>query len=264
MRTEDYVVFDIEVQGQTAFATLPGNDQFHRYPADELYKELVRLAGDLRESEEVRVLVVTGSNDIFSLGNEPVTSETYGDHLGSDLARNTARRYLREFLDLDTVVITALNGPVIGGILAFVLTSDIIVAEEHATFRDVHVNVGTPSCTGPFFWPMSVGLMKAKRYLLTGDRISAREAESIGLVTEVVPTGEALARATEYAEQLLKLSPAAVGGTKRALNQWMKQAFPAIFDAGLGIQFLAMTGPDFSHEGMEQIQEEELGHLRNT
>ena len=234
----------------------------HRYPALELNRELAKLGSELRTEPDIRALVVTGSGDIFSLGNLPSSAVHAPDDLGPDLSRNTVRHFLREFLDLDTPIITALNGPVMGGILAFVLLSDIVIAEEHATLQDMHVSTGRPSTTGPFFWPLAVGLMQARRYLLTGGRLTAAEAERIGLVTEVVRRGESLQRATEFAEKFASLSPSAVGGTKRALNQWLKLAFPSVFDASVALQFLAMAQPGFTSQGIEDLQAQELRHLR--
>lgn len=261
--TDGYSVLDVDIRGQIAYATFTGADDLHRYPSAKLHQELATLSSQLRTDRQIRALVIAGTSDIFSLGQLPNSSAEPPNDLGPDLSRNTVRYFIREFLDLDIPVITAVNGPVMGGILALVLLSDIIVAEEHATFQDMHVPTGRPSTTGPFFWPLAVGLMQARRYLLTGDRLTAREAERIGLVTEVVSQGESLTRATEFAAQLAFLSPIAVGGTKRALNQWLRNAFPSVFDGAVAVQFLAMAGPDFSPQGVEDLQERELRHLRN-
>ena len=76
------------------------------------------------------------------------------------------------------------------------------------------------------------------RYLLTGDPFSAEEAERMGLVNEVVDTGRSLERATQFATHLASLSPAAIQGTKRALNRWMKQSFGPIFEHALSLEFM--------------------------
>ena len=133
--------------------------------------------------------------------------------------------------------------------------SDFIVAEEHAAIRDIHVALGTPSSSGPLFWPPSVGLMKARRYILTGDWISAQEAERIGLVTDVVAKGTSLQRSLEYANQLNALPQSAVAGSKRSLNQWLRVAFPGIFDAALAIQFAEMAGPEQPYESQMEVEQ---------
>jgi enoyl-CoA hydratase len=105
-------------------------------------------------------------------------------------------------------------------------------------FRDAHVLGGVVSATGPFQWPPSVGLLRAKRYLLTGDAMSAEEAERLGLVHEVVDTGTSMTRALELARHLAALRPQAVQGTKRALNQWLRVAFDPVFQHALALEFM--------------------------
>jgi enoyl-CoA hydratase len=116
--------------------------------------------------------------------------------------------------------------------------SDMVFAERQVTFRDAHVLGGVVSATGPFQWPPSIGLMRAKRYLLTGDEFSAEKAAEIGLVSEVVDTGTSLQHATAMAKQLSALRPEAVQGTKRALNQWLRQGFGPVFQHALSFEFM--------------------------
>jgi enoyl-CoA hydratase len=127
-------------------------------------------------------------------------------------------------------VITALNGSVTGGALTGVVLSDVVIAERHVRLRDGHVVDGMASATGPMLWPLDVGILRAKRWLLTGDWIGAEEAERIGLVTEVVERGTSLARALTYAEQLAALRPEAVALTKRAINSWLVGHVRDVFD----------------------------------
>ena len=266
MRTEGYESVTVEVQGETAIATLQGEEGGNRYSMHAMYAEFGQLACELRDDPAMRTLVITatGPDDVFSLGQKP--QATYPESVTADLSQNTSRRGIREFFDLGKPVITALNGPITGGIMAMVLAaSDFIVAEEHAALRDIHVPLGVPSTTGPLFWPMSVGLMKARRYVLTGEWISAQEAERIGLVTEVVPKGTSLERSLEYANLLNSMSPSAVGGTKRNLNQWLRVAFPSIFDPGLVVQFVDMLDPKQGYESQMWVEQEEtMKRLQET
>jgi enoyl-CoA hydratase len=141
------------------------------------------------------------------------------------------------FVDLEKPLVAALNGDTVMIGVTIALMADIVVAERHIQLRDAHVPLGVSASTGPLIWPPSVGLLRAKRYLLLGEAISAVEAERIGLVTEVVDSGAAEARALEYAEALAALEPDAVRCTKRALNRSLREALPA-FDAALGSEHL--------------------------
>jgi enoyl-CoA hydratase len=266
MHIEDYELMKVEVRGHTAIATLQGGEGGNRYSVTQGYTEWGLLARDLRDDPEIRCLVLTasGPDEVFSLGHQPRPEVArYGDHINGNLSQNRGRQYIKDFLDLEKPVITALNGPVMSGTLTLVLLSDIIVAEEHASLADTHVTIGVPTSTGAQLWPLSVGLMKAKRWLLTGEWISAQEAERIGLVTEVVPKGASLQRALEYADKLNALDPASVYGTKRAINQWHRDSFATVFDSALALQFLAMAGDAQPYEpNLLKLQEETLAQLR--
>lgn len=95
--------------------------------------------------------------------------------------------------------------------------------------------------------PPPIGPMRAKRYLLTGDSLSADEAYDMGLVSEVVESGQSLARATELAEKVAELSPKAVQATKRALNEWLRTAFGPVFKHGLALEFLSFPVAESSY-----------------
>jgi enoyl-CoA hydratase/carnithine racemase len=136
---------------------------------------------------------------------------------------------------VDTPIVVALNAK---AMLTLPLLSDIVIAERHVEFNDKHVLSGVPTATGSFLWPMSIGLVRSKRYLLTGDSFSAEEAERFGLVAEVVDTGASKTRATELAEAIAELDPTGVQMTKRALNEWVRVSWGPIFKHGMGLEFL--------------------------
>ena len=198
-----------------------------------------RLVADVASDPGARVLVLSG------WGNPSVDRpKTFEGFEPFSYYSRAAREPVSLFLDLDKPVVTALDGS--PDVMTIPLCSDIVIAERQVVFDDHHVPLGTVSATQPFLWPLSSGLMKAKRYILTGEQFTAEEAERMGLVTEVVDTGGALTRATELAERLASLRPEAVQATKRILNQWLKMASSAVFEHGLALEF--MLFPDhFAH-----------------
>jgi len=117
-----------------------------------------------------------------------------------------------------------------------------VIAERQARIRDAHVNAGLVSATGSLLWPMSTGVLRAKRWLLTGDWLDADEAERIGLVTEVVDTGVSLRRATEYAEHLAALRPEALWLTKRAINNWLLSNVREVFAPAFAAEIALFPG----------------------
>jgi enoyl-CoA hydratase len=149
-------------------------------------------------------------------------------------------------LTFDKPVISAVSGQLLGGATTYALMADIIVADRTAVFCDRHVLAGmVPGDGGVLTWTSYAGVLKAKRYLLTGDPVPAEEAERIGLVTEVVDAGQALPKATEYARRLAAAPPAAMRNTKRALNQWLRMLAPILFDQSHALEAASMLTDEF-------------------
>ena len=97
---------------------------------------------------------------------------------------------------------------------------------------------------GTLIWPLTMGLTKAKKYLLTGDWIGAEEAERLGLVSEVVDAGRSLERAVDVARRFANGPQLAIRATKMALNQWLRLGQMASFDYSLALEFLSASDDD--------------------
>lgn len=198
---------------------------------------LARFVTSVGDNHDIRVLVLTGTGDTFAVsGRDP--NQTLSPAQGYERTVNITRA----LIELDTPLVVAVNGPVANAGMTIALLGDIIVAERHVNFSDPHVKLGVSSATGPYLWPPAMGFIKAKRYVLTGDEMSADEAERLGLVTEVVDEGRSLDRALEYARHLAELSPAALRATKRSFNQWLRMAYSPVLEPALGLEFLNLPG----------------------
>jgi enoyl-CoA hydratase/carnithine racemase len=116
-------------------------------------------------------------------------------------------------------VITAVNGIVCGGGLHFVADSDLVVAAEHATFFDSHVDVGMVAGLEPIGLARRMPLGAVLRMACVGraERMTATRAFELGLVGDVVPGASLLAHARQLADRIKQCSPAAVQATKRAI-----------------------------------------------
>jgi enoyl-CoA hydratase len=211
--------------------------------------ELGQMLADVR-SDEVKAIVLTGSGDTFCGGahhsDDPFDPFDY---------YNRSIELFGSVVNLDTPLVVAINGAASGSGLTLAMFGDIVIAEEHVQFRDAHVAGGVVTATGSFLWPPSIGLLRAKRYLLTGDAFSAHDAERWGLVTEVVPQGASFDRALEFARRFASMPANGVRGTKRALNTWLRVAFGPVFQHALSLEFMAFPTEllDYGHgDGREE------------
>jgi enoyl-CoA hydratase/carnithine racemase len=115
--------------------------------------------------------------------------------------------------------IAAIEGNALGGGLELALCCDLRIASERARLGLPEVRLAvTPGAGGTQRLPRVVGAARARELILTGRVIDAAEAERIGLVTEVVPSGEAVARATAVAEDIAARGPLAVREAKRLIQ----------------------------------------------
>src|SRR6266704_6453639 len=133
-------------------------------------------------------------------------------------------------------VIAAVNGVVAGFSLDLVTESDIPIASDKATFVDPHVSLGYVSSHEMVNMARRVPVAVCRRMALLGkhERMSARRAYEVGLVTEVVPHESLMDRARELAALLLKNAPLAVWGTKMAILQGLGLPIPQAEEIAAG------------------------------
>lgn len=131
-------------------------------------------------------------------------------------------------------IVCAVHGMCTAGAFYFVNEADIVICSEDATFFDSHVSAGLVSALEPVGLIRKIGLTQTLRMCLTGndERISARTALAIGLVTEVVPRARLRERAFELAAAIAAKPPAAVQGTVRAIWESLDRPYRAALQQG--------------------------------
>ncbi len=221
-----------------------------------LHYELSRIWVDLGNDPEVRAAVITGAGNAFSAGGD---FDLIEDSLGNpELIGRTIKEagdIVYNLLNLDKPVVSAINGVAVGAGLAVALLADISIAAEDARITDGHVRLGVAAGDhAAIIWPLLCGMAKAKYYLLTCDFLDGREAERIGLVSLAVPAEELMPRAMQVARQLADGPQPAIRFTKRALNQWLRQAGHTSFDYSLLAEALGFFGDDV-REGLQALRE---------
>jgi len=98
---------------------------------------------------------------------------------------------------------------------------------------------------GAVTWPLNIGLLRAKPYLLTGDRMPADVAVNLGLATRAVPPEQVLPEATAMAHRIAVLPPQAVQDTKSVLNQHLRQAAVTVLGYGLAAESQSHDTPEY-------------------
>jgi len=227
-----------------------------------LHHELVTLFAALRDEREARAVVLTGSGRAFSAGGDFDWFPELRDVERLDALRRDARQLITDLLDVELPIVAAVNGPAVGLGASIALLCDVIVMADHATLADPHVKVGIVAGDGgAVIWPLAVGPARAKQYLLTGDALSAHEAERVGLVNKVVPAAELDAEAMAFAVRLAAGAPLAVRYTKLAVNKLVKDALNVAFDTSTALELLTFLSDDHQ-EALRAMRERRAPEFR--
>lgn len=184
-----------------------------------MHAELARVFAEIRTDSDVRAVVLTGQGKAFSAGGNLKGNKRYETSV-LDAFFGDARKIITDLLELPQPIIAAINGPAVGVGATIALLCDMTIMSEKAIIADPHVTVGVVAGDGGLIaWSWLVGIGRAKQYLLTGDKLSASEAERIGLVNRVVAPENVLSEAHALAERFAAAPQRALRGTKAALNQ---------------------------------------------
>lgn len=191
---------------------------WHQAMRDEMRDAVAALVAD----DALRVLVITGTGRAFSAGEDVRGMKGLAD-IGTRGFRRVVRAVHNVFDEIEAMevpVIAAINGVAAGGGLELALSCDFRFAASTAKLGFPENNVGLiPGSGGCSRLVKVVGLAHAKRLVMTGEMVPAERALALGLVDELHPPEELLARATAFAELLATKAPLALGLAKLVLNK---------------------------------------------
>ncbi|MEX5636858.1 enoyl-CoA hydratase/isomerase family protein [Parafrankia sp. FMc2] len=235
----------IEARGPIRIVTLNRPEALNA-ANETLHDALIAVWRHLADDPEVRAVVLTGAGQAFSAGGDfEHFVELWEDRPARRKDIDGARRLLNEMVDFPLPVVAAVNGAAVGLGCNLAVCSDIVLIAESAFISDPHVSVGlTAADGGAPTWPLLMGMLRAKEYLLTSERIPADKAVELGLASRVVPDRELLDQAIALAEKLAKQPPQAVQSTKRALNMHIKRAVAGVLEYALAEEFASFDTPE--------------------
>ena len=177
-----------------------------------LADEITRCGAD----DAVRCIIITGSDVTFAAGADIGEMADAGPV--EVMARNV-QKYWRSIMDCPKPLIAAVEGFALGGGLELALCADIIVAGEGAKLGLPEVKVGIlPGGGGTQKLARLVGRHRAMLLIMTGRIFDAAEALSMGVVSEVAPTGQALIRAVEIAREIAAMPSISIMQIKEIVN----------------------------------------------
>lgn len=184
---------------------------------------LLQVTTDIRNHDEVKVVVLTGQGTRAFMAGGDIKSFPELIGKGEEVAYQGSK-FLQEPLDaimnLPCPTICVLNGLALGGGCELALSCDVRIAEEHMEIGLPEVKLGLfPGAGGTQRLPRLIGVSKAKELIFTGHPVPAAKALEIGLVNEVVKTGEGMQAAYTLARKMSRHSAKALQYAKHAIDE---------------------------------------------
>lgn len=176
------------------------------------------------KNPEVRAIVITGSGKAFCAGQD--LKEVTSPELNPGFKKILEEHYnpiIMRIRNIEKPIIGAINGVAAGAGANIALACDVVIASENASFIQAFSKIGlVPDSAGTFFLPRLIGFQKASALMMLGDKVSAEEAEKLGMVYKVVSSENFKEEVNNTAYTLANMPTKALGLTKRLLNNSME------------------------------------------
>ena len=250
-RIVNYEYVLVAKEGPIALVTLNRPQQLNALSRD-LVKDLSSAMQELDQDDEVRAIILTGGEKVFAAGADIKEMADLGPF---DKRIQDRFAYRDQINKISKPIIAAVSGFALGGGCELAMSCDIIVASETARFGQPEVNLGIiPGSGGTQRLTHIVGKHRAMEMVLTGEFMSAAEAERFGLVNKVVPAELVLEEAKAIAKKIAAKPVLAIKAAKEAVSK----SANAPLDEGLEFErksFYLLFASEDRHEGMKAFLE---------
>jgi enoyl-CoA hydratase/carnithine racemase len=224
-----------------------------------------RALDEAKSDPEIRVVVLTGSGRAFCAGAD--VKRMQADHAeGASLEplQRLGHRIVLQIVEMPKPVIGMINGVAAGGGLAIALACDLRVMAESAYLKEAALSIGiTPGDGAAWFLPRLVGLGRAFEIMCLEPKVSARQAESLGLANRVVADADLASAVSELAAKLAAKAPLALTLTKRSIQDGLSLDLPDLLENLVGILDLTRRTNDH-REGISAFAERRTPEFRGN
>ena len=225
-----YTDIIVERRGAAVWITL---NKPHRKNAlgRQTFLELSAVLDDIEKDATVVAVVIKGAGDAFCSGIDLKDVASSPDPAERLAFKRLADRVFARIENLSKVVIAMIHGFTLAGGLELAMLCDMIIADENSRVGDGHIRTGLiPNGGGSQRLPRLVGIRKAKELLYTGDLISGKEAERIGLVNQAAPADKLEETVEALIAKLVDKPPLALAAMKIVVNRGMESSLESALE----------------------------------
>ncbi len=245
----------VEIKANSAWVTLNRPEVFNSFNR-EMALSLQNVLDEAKENPSIRAIVLIGSGKAFCAGQD--LKEVTSPELNPGFKKILEEHYnpiVSRIRSIEKPIIAAVNGVAAGAGANIALACDVVIASEKASFIQAFSKIGLiPDSAGTFFLPRLIGFQKASALMMLGDKVSAFEAERLGMVYKVASEETFMDEVHHIASTLSEMPTKALGMTKRLLNQSMNHTLEQQLDMESVLQIEAAQSEDYA-EGVAAFVE---------
>ena len=208
-----------ELKNNLFIITLNRADKFNSFNREMAF-QLHEALDFAKTNETVRTIVLTGTGKAFCAGQD--LSEAI-DPNGPGIEKIVEEHYnpiIIKIRNIEKPIIAAVNGVAAGAGANIALACDIVIATSSSSFIQAFSKIGLiPDSGGTFFLPRLIGFQRASALMMLGDKVSATDAQQMGMIYKVFSDETFLSEVFKMADTLSNMPTKAIGLTKRLLNQ---------------------------------------------
>ena len=237
----------LKIENKVAYITLNRPEVFN-----SINREMAFLFQDTldacEKNEEVRAIVITGNGKAFGAGQD--LKEVTDPDLNPGFKKILDEHYnpiITRIRNIKKPIIAAVNGVAAGAAANIALACDIVVAHEKVSFIQAFSLIGLiPDSGGTFFLPRLIGFQKASALAMLGDKVSAEEAEKMGMIYKIIPLENFEEEVEALAVKLANMPTKALGMIKELFNKSMTNTLDEQLALESKLQIEAAQSEDYT------------------
>jgi len=210
---------ELKIENEVAYVALNRPQVFNSFNR-EMALKLQAILDDCETNTAIRAIVLTGNGKAFCAGQDLKEVTDPDKNPGfKNILEEHYNPIIRRIRAIEKPIIAAVNGVAAGAGANIALACDIVIAHSEASFIQAFSKIGLiPDSGGTFFLPRLIGFQRASALAMLGDKVTAEEAEKMGMIYKAIPSDDFEEYVNNLATKMAKMPTKALGLIKKSLN----------------------------------------------